>query len=155
MPVSRLPALAVVAGVVLSGCAGGGPGGSPSGGSTTPAGRPSSQGACHGSSPGTRVTLSEADNGGLVCLARTGMVELYLHGTPTDRWSPVGVTGPALHSVPSGKSALPIGVTAGFFAATGAGQAVLSSSRPPCAAADPQAPGCDGAHLVRIVVMVG
>jgi hypothetical protein len=101
------------------------------------------------------MSLSEADNGVLVCLARTGVVELYLHGTPADRWSPVVVTGPALHSVPSGKSALPIGVTAGFFGASGAGQAVLSSYRAPCAAADPKAPGCDGAHLVHIVVVVG
>jgi hypothetical protein len=101
------------------------------------------------------VNLSEADNGARVCLARTGMVELYLHGTPAERWSPVAVTGPALHSVPSGKSTLPIGVTAGFFVASGAGQAVLSSYRAPCAANDPQGPGCDGAHFVRIVVVVG
>jgi hypothetical protein len=100
------------------------------------------------------VSLSEADNGVLACLARTGVVELYLHGTPADRWSPVAVTGAALRSVPSGKSALGVGVTAGFFAATSAGRAVLSSYRAPCAAADPQAPGCDGAHLVRIVVVV-
>ncbi len=101
------------------------------------------------------MSLSEADNGVLVCLARTGVVELYLHGTPTDRWSPVAVTGPALRSVPSGKSALPVGVTAGFFAATGAGQAVLSSYRAPCAATNPRAPACDGAHLIHIVVAVG
>jgi len=168
--VSRLHAVAVAAllpavfaCVGLSGCAAGGPGDSPSvppppsasaSGSPAPAGAPSGQGTCQASSPAARVNLSEADNGALVCLARAGVVELYLHGTAADRWSPVTVTGGALHSVPSGKSTLPIGVTAGFFAAAGAGRAVLSSYRAPCAAADAQAPGCDGGHLVRIVVLV-
>jgi len=181
--VSRLRAVAVaallpvvVAGVGLSSCAAGGPGNAPSvqspasastspsvqspdgaeaSNSQAPTGSPSGQATCRASSPATRMTLTEADNGATVCLARAGTVELYLHGTAADRWSPVAVTGSALRSVPSGKATLPIGVTAGFFAANGAGRAVLSSYRAPCTAADPQATGCDGAHLVRIVVVVG
>src|SRR5205814_7465699 len=85
----RLDAVAVLlpvmfAGVVLSGCAADGatdatpsgglsvrpPSSGPASDSPAPAGRPTGQGACHASSPATRVSLSEADNGVLVCLAR-------------------------------------------------------------------------------------
>src|SRR5690242_11739343 len=127
--VSRLRAVAVaallpvvVAGVGLSSCAAGGPGNAPSvqspasastspsvqspdgaeaSNSPAPTGSPSGQATCRASSPATRMTLTEADNGATVCLARAGTVELYLHGTAADRGSPFAVTGSALRRLPS------------------------------------------------------
>ncbi|MGI5240724.1 hypothetical protein [Dactylosporangium sp. CA-139066] len=94
--------------------------------------------------------MTEADNGSRRCLSVSGAVEVYLHGTAEDRWSPVGLAGTALQVAPSGKGALPIGVTAGFFAGAAPGEARLSAFRSPCIAAV----ACDAAHLMVVIVIV-
>ncbi len=115
---------------------------------------PAGSEVCTGDPGATRLSLTEADNGARRCLSADGVVELYLHGTANDRWSPVEVTGTGLRVAPTGKGSLPIGVTAGFFAGTGPGEARLSAFRSPCATADSAAPGCDAVHLIRITIVV-
>jgi hypothetical protein len=61
-----------------------------------------------------------------------GRLEIYLHSTPDALWAPIHIDGAALHPVASGKGTLPLGVTAGFYAAGATGAARLSSSRPAC-----------------------
>jgi len=136
---------------VLAGCAHGSavPGSSPS--SARPSAAPA---ACTGDPGTTRLVLTDADNGARRCLAPAGVVEVYLHGTATDRWSPLQLTGTGLRVAPSGKGALAVGVTAGFYAGTGPGEAQLQAFRSPCTAADPASSGCDGAHLVRITIVL-
>jgi hypothetical protein len=110
--------------------------------------------ACTGDPRTARLVLTDTDNGSRRCLSAAGVVEVYLHGTATDRWSPVELAGTGLRTVASGKSALPIGVTAGFFAGTSPGEAQLTAFRSPCVTADPVSPGCDGSHVIRITVVL-
>jgi hypothetical protein len=100
------------------------------------------------------VTVTEADNGRTYCLARSTHLEVYLHGTAQNLWTPITLDGDALRPVPSGKGALPIGVTAGFFIADHAGAVHLSSTRRACPT--PSSPGvtCGALLAFRITVMV-
>jgi hypothetical protein len=113
--------LAVAAGLVagLAGCGQATPGPATPG----PAGTPT--GASCPASPAT-VALTEADNGRSICLARGSRIEVYLHGSATAPWSPIQLDGAALRPVASGKGALALGVTGGFFATETAGTARLS-----------------------------
>lgn len=78
----------------------------------------------------SRGTATEADSGQAFCLTRSARLEVYLHGTAQNRWSPIRLDGDALRRAPSGKGTLALGVTAGFFVADHAGTARLSSTRP-------------------------
>lgn len=109
---------------------------------------------CLGDPGTTQLTLTEVDNGSRRCLSTAGRVEVYLHGTAGDRWSPVELAGTGLQVAPSAKGTLPVGVTAGFFAGTGPGEARLRAFRSPCHATVATTPGCDPAHILRITVVV-
>lgn len=103
--------------------------------------------------------MTEADSGRIVCLARDGRIEIYLHGSLDRRWSSIDASGTVLRPVASGKGALAVGVTGGFFAAAGTGTGSLSSSRPACASPITGTPGststCDPAETFILVVVVG
>jgi hypothetical protein len=137
-----LSVLTIAAALALPGCAQPGTALSPaSSGPAVPA-EPSSASPAATDSPGTStgagcaqgwqtqpVILSEQDSGGRVCLQPGTRLEIYLHGTASDRWSaPVcdsAVLGPAV----SGKGTLAIGVTAGFFVARQPGPGHVTSTR--------------------------
>lgn len=79
---------------------------------------------------------------------------MFLHA-PVDeaRWgaittTPAGVLEPRT----TGVMTLPIGVSAGVFAATARGTVTLQSVRPPCA--PPGDEGCDAAHRWTATVVV-
>jgi hypothetical protein len=76
-----------------------------------------------------RGTATEADSGHTLCLTRSARLEVYLHGTAQNRWSPIRLDGDALRRTPSGKGMLALGVTGGFFVADHAGTAHLTSTR--------------------------
>jgi hypothetical protein len=78
------------------------------------------------------ATVTEADSGRTYCLARSALVEVYLHGTAQDRWPPITLEGDALRRAASGKGTLVLGVTGGFFVADHAGTARLTAARRPC-----------------------
>jgi len=97
--------------------------------STSQPGAPAPQGACTGAPQTQTVTLSEQDNGRQVCLATGTQLEIYLKGTMSDKWSnPVPDSG-VLRRVASGKGALAVGVSAGFYVADHPGQARVTAFR--------------------------
>jgi hypothetical protein len=96
------------------------------------------------------VTLTEADSGSTVCLAVGMRLEVYLHGSPSAKWSPIAVTGTGVAVAPSGKGALALGVTGGFYAATAAGDAQLASTRPDCGTPSPGASCATRTFVVQV-----
>jgi hypothetical protein len=148
--IGRLAVLvALLVGFTLSGCADRSGPGVAAGASRSVGGT-----ACAGDPGAARLVLTEAASGSRRCLSAHGAVEVYLHGTAADRWSPVGMAGTGLRAVASGKGAVPVGVTAGFFAGTGPGETRLTAFRSPCVTADPAAAGCDGTHFILITVVL-
>jgi hypothetical protein len=86
-------------------------------------------------------TVTEADAGSTICLAAGEHLEVYLHGTLADPWSPIALEGSALSPAANGKGTLPVGVTGGFYLARTAGAARLTSSRMAvCAGLSPSSP---------------
>ncbi|MDT5036425.1 MAG: hypothetical protein QOE03_1610 [Micromonosporaceae bacterium] len=85
----------------------------------------------------SRITLTEADNGKQVCVARHGTVMIRLRvagatGTgPGQRWSPITASGPSLREQPQPLIAVR-GVTTARYRAVTQGRTWLSSSRPLC-----------------------
>jgi len=112
-----LCSLAAVA--LLAGCGTATTTGSPAPAPTgPPAGRASGP-APHGcAAPGPSVTVTDADNGGVVCLTAGGKLTLALTGSG---WKKPTVDGAILK---------PAGDTT--FTAVGAGKATLTSSHPAC-----------------------
>jgi len=95
----------------------------------TQPGAPIPKGACTGVPQTQTVTLSEQDNGRQVCVATGTQLEIYLKGTMTDKWSnPVPDSG-VLRPVASGKGALAVGVSAGFYVADHPGQTRVTAFR--------------------------
>jgi hypothetical protein len=80
-------------------------------------------------------------------------VEVFLHGTAQDRWSPIKLDGDALRRTTSGKGMLALGVTGGFFVADHAGTAHLTAARRPC---DRPAPvgNCRAPRAFEVIVVV-
>jgi hypothetical protein len=103
---------------------------------------------CQPDSSGVTRTITEADSGTTVCLAVGQHLEVYLHGTLPAKWEPIAIDGHALSTVASGKGALPVGVTGGFFVGNAAGEARLTSSRPACPDPSPSASPCGAATFV-------
>jgi hypothetical protein len=92
------------------------------------------------------ITLQDVDTGKTVCARRGAVISVYLHAPPNeDRWQPIlASNGHVLVVKPSGRLALPIGVTGAVYQVVARGRASLSSSRPPCL--PPARVGCDAAH---------
>jgi hypothetical protein len=99
------------------------------------------------------ATVTEADSGHTYCISRSARLEVYLHGTPQDRWPPITLEGDALRRIPSGKGMLGLGVTGGFFIAAHLGTASLTSTRHPCPRPG-QAGTCGSLRTVTITIIV-
>lgn len=97
--------------------------------------------------------VTEADSGQTYCLSPSAHLEVYLHGSAQDLWSPIELDGDALRRIPSGKGMLALGVTGGFFIADHAGTARLSSTRRPCGTSAP-AGSCRSPRTVAITIIV-
>jgi hypothetical protein len=104
--------------------------------------------SCQPDRSGATKTITEADSGTAVCLAVGQRLEVYLHGTLPAKWEPIAIEGQALSSVASGKGALAVGITGGFFIGIAAGNARLTSSRPACPEASTPASPCGSATFV-------
>ena len=143
-----VPALtAVVIGAVAlaSGCGQqhqGTPAGPPLAGSSAsapspaPAPQPGVPGAgtCHGASASkaTLVTVTYADNGGMVCVRPGTAVQVFLKGIPPHRWTVIRANGTALQPHANGHMTLELGVTGGSFLAVRRGTAILTSFMMAC-----------------------
>lgn len=79
--------------------------------------------------PSGPVVLTEAQNHTQTCVPVGTHLEIYLQGTVDDRWSQPSSDSPVLRPEPSGKGALKVGVTAGFYVADHAGRATVVSTR--------------------------
>jgi hypothetical protein len=97
--------------------------------------------------------VTEADSGRTRCVRVSQRIEIYLHGTVANLWSPITATGHQLQPTASGKLALPVGVTGAVFTAIAMGQADVISTRPMCRS---QAAGsdCGTAASFRVTVTV-
>src|SRR2546421_8535969 len=74
------------------------------------------------------VTLTETDQGTTVCVATGTTVEVYLHAKATGQlWSKPTPDRTILQPAVSGKGALPVGVTAGFYRAVEPGQTRITA----------------------------
>ncbi len=158
-----LLALALAAGGGLAGCARGTTSSAsgvravpPSPLASSPASpSPAPSGPCASRDPAaTTLTITVPDNGAIFCVPAGTRVEVLLQGTAQQRWSAVGAPGGVLLPAASGKGALMVGETGGFFAAARAGTADVVSYLAPCTETDPQATACDAAHRFHATVIV-
>ena len=76
--------------------------------------------------------MTEADNGGTVCLSPGTQLNVLLHGTADRRWAPLSAGLPVLAGSPNGYGSLAIGITGAFYKATSPGMVRLTSQRPAC-----------------------
>jgi hypothetical protein len=91
-------------------------------------------GTCRGG-PAPRlgvITLTNADNGRLVCVRRGTAVQVYLRGTKASRWSVIHASSGALRPHANGHGLLALGVTGASFIAARPGTASITSTRPAC-----------------------
>ena len=91
-------------------------------------------GACHGgAAPRLRViTLTNADNGRVVCVRRGTAVQVYLRGTRASRWSVIHASSGVLQPHAAGHLMLALGVTGASFVAARPGTASITSVRAAC-----------------------
>src|SRR5215831_16295027 len=103
--VPALVAVALGAVVLASGCGqqhAGTPAGPPLSGSAPaplPSPAPGNPGAASCANAAARIaliTITYADNGRTLCVRRGTAVQVFLKGTPTNRWSAIHATGDAL-----------------------------------------------------------
>jgi hypothetical protein len=90
------------------------------------------------------ITITYADNGRTLCVRRGTAVQVYLKGTPANRWSAIHATGDALTPHANGRLMLPVGVTGASFLAAHPGAAVIRSFQQPCGPG--QTPGSQAAQ---------
>ena len=100
------------------------------------------------------VTLTEADHGSTVCVATGTTVEVYLHAKATGQlWSKPTPDRTILQPAVSGKGALPVGVTAGFYRAVEPGQTRITAQLAPCRGPK-SGPACDAVQLFEVTLTV-
>lgn len=137
MSLTALLIIAVAA--VTSACGQQHAGGSgPAGSGSPPSGSPPvvTGGSCHGAATvmsGHTVTVSASDNGKSFCVRPGTGILVVLRGSPVRKWTPIHASSTVLVPRPSSRLPLLLGVTGGYFVATHAGTAVISSARPLCA----------------------
>jgi hypothetical protein len=100
---------------------------------------------------GSEISVTETDNGTTLCVAPGTLVDVFLHGSVQAPWTAPALSGTGLAPAPNGKGTLMIGITGGFFKATGAGSVVLSSTRPAC---DSSGTASCGPTAFRITIIV-
>jgi hypothetical protein len=102
-------------------------------------------GSCGSAAPPIRlITITYADNGRTLCVRRGTAVEVFLKGTPTNRWSDIHASGDALTPRANGGLMLQAGVTGASFVAAHPGTATLRSFQQPCGPS--QTPGNQAAQ---------
>ena len=161
--------LAALALLLLAACSTAGSptaGGATASGSAAASGPATSPGA---SSPGTpvpdmspgcpygvqtgQVMLAETDNHKSVCVTRGSILEIYLHARNGSQWSKPTSESAILRPTATGKGALQIGVTAGFFTAAASGQTRVTAQLVPCRGPKP-GPACEVVELFEVNVTV-
>jgi hypothetical protein len=142
--VPALAAVALGAVVLASGCGqqhSGTPAGPPLSPSSPPATVPSpapggpGAASCHGASASRAalITITYANNGQTLCVRRGAAVQVYLKGTPTNRWSAIHASDEAvLTPHANGRLMLRLGVTGASFLAAQRGTATIRSFQQPC-----------------------
>ena len=120
-------ALALGAVVLASGCGqqhAGTPAGPPLSTSATAApvpspvpGDPGAASCGSAAPPIALITITYADNGRTLCVRHGTAVQVYLKGTPTNRWSPIHASNDVLTPHAHGRLLLKLGVTGASFLA--------------------------------------
>jgi hypothetical protein len=88
---------------------------------------------CQGAAPGGQLlVITMAGNGKTYCMRVGQEVEVQLHGTSSRPWLAPLASSSVLKPVPNGELSLIAGLTEGRFAGARAGQALITSIRPPC-----------------------
>lgn len=108
--------------------------------------------ATHAASSAATVTLSNADNGAVVCVRVGDHVAVFLSGTLARRWARIQSDSRALTPEANGRLALRVGWTGAFFTAAHPGRARITSTKSAC---KPGAPGdCDISMVFHVTVVV-
>jgi hypothetical protein len=94
--------------------------------------------------PISLITITYADNGRTLCVRRGTAVQVYLSGTPANRWMAIHASGDALVPHAHGRLMLKPGMTGASFLAAHPGTATITSIREPCGPG--QTPGNTGAQ---------
>jgi hypothetical protein len=159
----RLVTMALLIALVPAGCAAPVRTAAPPEGSApaSPAGPAPSTSAPSAASPGCAqgvqtgtVMLTEADQGRTVCVAAGTDVEVYLRAPRAgQQWSQPVPDRTILQPETSGKRALQLGVTAGFYRAVSPGQARITAQLAPCKGPKP-GPACDAVQLYEVTVVI-
>jgi hypothetical protein len=103
---------------------------------------------------GQMVSLSNKDNGKVLCVRRGTVVAIYLQGSPARRWAPIHSASALLQPAVTGRGMLKLGVTGGFFKATRAGVATVTSSLPSCTGTATSGPHCKMGQVFRLTLVV-
>ncbi len=82
--------------------------------------------------PISLIMITYADNGRTLCVRRGTVVQVYLSGTPANRWMAIHASGDALVPHARGRLMLELGVTGASFLAAHPGTATITSFREPC-----------------------
>jgi hypothetical protein len=137
-----LVAVALGAVVLASGCGqqhAGTPAGPPLSASTSAAPMPSpvpgdpGAASCGSAAPPVAlITITYADNGRTLCVRHGTAVQVFLKGTPTNRWSAIHASNDVLTSHANGRLTLALGVTGASFLAAHPGTATIRSFQQPC-----------------------
>jgi hypothetical protein len=120
---------------------------SPSSPAPLPSPVPGNPGAASCGSTAARIaliTITYADNGRTLCVRRGTAVQVFLKGTPTNRWSPIHASGDALAPHANGRLMLQVGMTGASYLAAHPGTATLRSFQQPCGPS--QTPGNQAAQ---------
>ena len=131
-------ALALGVMVLASGCGQehqGTPAGPPQPVSATAAplpGDPGTAASCGSAAPPiSLITITYADNGRTLCVRRGTAVQVYLTGTPANRWMAVHASGDALVPHAHGRLMVKLGVTGASYLAAHPGTTTITSFREP------------------------
>jgi hypothetical protein len=88
---------------------------------------------CKGAaSSGQLLVITMVGNGKTYCMRVGQQVEVQLRGTRSRPWLAPLASSTVLKPVPNGELSLVAGLTEGWFAGARAGQAFITSIRPPC-----------------------
>jgi hypothetical protein len=104
--------------------------------------------------PGRTFTITNKDNGKAFCVPTGTGVFVFLHGTPARMWTHLHPSSAAIVPRASGKMALMVGETGGYYVAMKLGSAVLTSSRTPCHALSGSGPGCVPGSFFRVTLVI-
>jgi hypothetical protein len=100
------------------------------------------------------ATITDADNGRVICVSVGTRIEVYLHGSVENPWRPIVASGLPLATAVSGKGTLALGVTGGFFNAVHAGPAGISSARDLCPSPSAGSAGCNSLAAFNVTIQV-